>query len=33
VLKLIGLRDAQWRITQGAIPGMKAGFALIEYVD
>src|SRR5262249_3943180 len=31
VLKLIGLRDAQWRITHGAIPGFAADFALIEY--
>jgi catechol 2,3-dioxygenase-like lactoylglutathione lyase family enzyme/uncharacterized glyoxalase superfamily protein PhnB len=31
VLKLIGLRGAQWRITHGAIPGLTADFALIEY--
>jgi catechol 2,3-dioxygenase-like lactoylglutathione lyase family enzyme len=31
VLKLIGLRGAQWRITHGAIPGLKADLALIEY--
>jgi metallo-beta-lactamase class B len=31
VLKLIGLRDAQWRITHGSIPGFAADFALIEY--
>ena len=31
VLKLIGLGDAQWRITHGHIPGTSADFALIEY--
>lgn len=31
VLKLIGLQGAQWRITHGAIPGLTADFALIEY--
>ena len=31
VLKLIGLRGAEWRITHGAIPGLTADLALIEY--
>jgi catechol 2,3-dioxygenase-like lactoylglutathione lyase family enzyme len=31
VLKLIGLRGAQWRITHGAIPGLTADLSLIEY--
>jgi len=31
VLNLIGLRGAQWRITHGAIPGLTADLALIEY--
>ncbi len=31
VLKLIGLSDAEWRITHGHIPGTTADFALIEY--
>jgi catechol 2,3-dioxygenase-like lactoylglutathione lyase family enzyme len=31
VLKLVGLSEAQWRITHGHIPGTTADFALIEY--
>ena len=31
VLKLIGLSEAEWRITHGHIPGTTADFALIEY--
>lgn len=31
VLRLIGLREASWRITHGHLPGTKTDFALIEY--